>query len=285
MRELVEEGYEKSNISRSYRQLMNLEESASMGDYYDDVSMSYDFSRRAGEKTVKLLKRLLGPLSSANVLDIGCGTGNFLVELESCAGELFGLDISAGMLAQASGKGLKSSLILGDAINMPFSDESFNAAIGIQILHHIEDKRMLLSEVSRILEREGRFIIQSCSHEQLSTFWFYHYFPSGLDIDKKRVPDFSEIKDLLNETGFEKVEVHQCPFEIVFRETPELYLDEKYRAGASTFSLLSKDEIGEGCEEIRKDLRSGRAAGVVAEYDRKAEELGGRVSFIKCIKP
>jgi len=90
---------------------------------------------------------------------------------------------------------------------------------------------------------------------------------------------------LLIGAGFKDVSIHQCPFEIVFKETPELYLNEKYRAGASTFSLLTAEEIREGCEKIREDISSGKALEVVAEYDRQAQELGGRVSFIRCIKP
>jgi ubiquinone/menaquinone biosynthesis C-methylase UbiE len=254
-------------------------------DYYNQSSKTYDYSRRAGDKTVKLLEKLLSPITNANVLDIGSGTGNFLVELENISGQLFGIDISVGMLAQAKNKSKKSSLILGNAVRLPFISESFDAAYSIQILHHILCKDKLMEEVYRTLKSEGRFVIQSCSHEQLSTFWFYYYFPRGLEIDRKRVPDFKEIKHLLVEAGFRNISIHPCPFEIVFKETPELYLDKRYRAGASTFSLLTAEEIEEGCRKIREDISSGRAKDVVAEYDRQALKMGGRVSFIRCIKP
>jgi SAM-dependent methyltransferase len=189
------------------------------------------------------------------------------------------------MLAQAKMKNSKALLILGNALFMPFGEETFDAAYCIQVLHHIADKSRFTSEVYRILQRGGRCVIQSCSHEQLSTFWFYHYFPRGLERDRMRIPDFREISDLLAQAGFMNISVHPCPFEGVFRETPELYLDKRYRDGTSTFSLLTTKEIEAGCERMTQDIQSGRAAEVIAAFDRKAEHIGGRVSFIRSIKP
>lgn len=252
---------------------------------YDNVSKNYDFSRRAGEKTVGLLIRLLSPVANVAILDIGCGTGNFLIELGSMSTQLVGLDISAGMLQQAKAKNTKAKLVLGDAMSMPFHKETFGAAYCIQVLHHMFDKYRFISEVYRILQSGGRFVIQSCSHEQLSTFWLYHYFPEGLEIDRIRVPDFNEIQNMLIQADFKDITIHACPFEVVFKETPELYLDRKYRDGNSTFSLLTEQQIQEGCERIKQDIRSGKAEKVVATFDRKAEQIGGRVSFIRSIKP
>jgi len=252
---------------------------------YDKVSENYDFSRRAGKKTVELLVELLTPIRNANVLDIGCGTGNFLLELNGLPRQLVGLDISAGMLAQAKTKSSKTLLILGNAVFMPFSKEAFDAAYCIQALHHISEKNRFMSEVYRILQSGGRFVIQSCSHEQLSTFWFYHYFPKGFEIDRMRIPDFRGISDMLIQAGFKDISLHACPFEALFRETPELYLNKRYRDGASTFSLLTAQEIEEGCKRIEQDIRSGRTAEVIAAFDQKAEQIGGRVSFIRSIKP
>jgi len=252
---------------------------------YDEASRHYDFSRRAGRRTSELLIKLLNPTGDAWVLDLGCGTGNFLTELDSISAKLLGLDISAGMLTQAKAKTSRTGLILGDGVAMPLQDGSFQAAYCILVLHHISDKIRLISEVHRILRRQGRFVIQSCSHEQLSTFWFYHYFPRGLEIDRRRFPDFTELSGMLMEVGFKDISIHPCPFEALFKETPELYLDKSYRDGNSTFFFLTPEEIEQGCERIKEDVSSGRAVEIVREFDRRAERADGRVSFIKAIKP
>ncbi len=261
----------------------NLEEAASGHLDYDRVSRDYDYSRRAGKETAELLVKLLSPIASAFVLDVGCGTGNFLVELAHLPAHVIGLDISAGMLKEAEAKTSRIALIHGDAVFMPFEGEAFDAVYCIQALHHISDKRTFMSEVYRILKNEGRFIIQSCSHKQLETFWFYHYFPTGLEVDKKRISDFEEIQDLLAGAGFKGISIHPCPFEALFRETPELYLDKKYRDGGSTFSLLTTEEIEEGCNRIRHDIDSGRTREIVAAFDQKAQVIG-RVSFLRATK-
>ena len=247
---------------------------------YDSVSKNYDVSRRAGARTVEQLAELLAPLAGADVLDIGCGTGNFLVELSNVGGQVVGLDSSAGMLQEAKSKGAGADLIQGDAVLMPFCEEVFDAAYCIQVLHHIRDKAKFMSQVYRVLKKRGKFVIQTCSHEQLATFWEFHYFPRGLEIDRARCPDVPEITNLLGEAGFRDVSVHACPFEDVFRFAPDIYLDKRYRDGQSEFSLLTPEEIEEGCERIREDMQAGRTEGVVAAYDEKAERIG-RVSFIR----
>ena len=251
---------------------------------YDEASGQYDLSRRAGQKTSELLIELLNPTEDAWVLDLGCGTGNFLTELDTIPAKLLGMDISAGMLTQARAKTSKAKLILADGVAIPLQDRSFQTAYSILVLHHIPDKIRLMSEVYRILHRKGRFVIQSCSHEQLSTFWFYHYFPRGLQIDRKRFPDFTELSAMLMEVGFKDISIHPCPFEALFKETPELYLNKSYRDGCSTFFLLTPEEIRQGCERIKEDVSSGRAAEIVREFDRKVERTDGRVSFIRAIK-
>ena len=89
-----------------------------------------------------------------------------------------------------------------------------------------------------------------------------------------------KISDLLIEAGFRDVSMHTCPFEKVFRFTPEIYLDKRYRNGQSTFSFLTPDEIEEGCQRIRDDMQAGRTEGVVAAYDKRAARIG-RVLFIR----
>ena len=79
--------------------------------------------------------------------------------------------------------------------------------------------------------------------------------------------------------AFRDVGVHPCPFEALFKFTPEIYLDKRCRDGQSEFSLLTAEEIEEGCQRIRDDMRSGKTEEVVAAYDKRAESIG-RVSFI-----
>ena len=89
---------------------------------------------------------------------------------------------------------------------------------------------------------------------------------------------------MLMEASFKDISIHPCPFEALFKETPELYLDKSYRDGCSTFFFLTPEEIEQGCERIKRDMNSGRAAEIVREFDRRVERTDGRVPFIRAIK-
>lgn len=251
---------------------------------YDHASTNYDLSRKAPETGVRWLVRLLNPLTNAIVLDVGCGTANYLFQLKGLPIHGVGLDLSAGMLTQARSKDPNAMLIQANATFMPFLGEAFDAVYCVQAFHHISDRGAFLSEASRLLRNGGRFVIESCSHEQLSTFSCYHYFPRGLDIDRLRIPDLDEILNLLSTAGFRDVAAHSCPIDDAVRDAPEDYLDERNRDGNSTFPFLETEEIEEGCKRIRQDMQSGKTAVIVSQLRRKAEQIGGQISFVRAVK-
>ncbi|MBE9566328.1 MAG: methyltransferase domain-containing protein [Proteobacteria bacterium] len=251
---------------------------------YESASRYYDASRSAGPLTEGMLARLLNVSPNCRVLDIGCGTGNFMVALGDRAASIVGVDTSPGMLSQAAGKGLGDQLVRGDALYLPFADEAFDAAYGVQVLHHFPDKAAAVREAYRVLKRGGGLALQYCSHAQLQTFCCYHYFPTALPIDKQRIPDTPAVLELLARAGFTNCRVQACPMEgrsagRFYIEHPEDYLNEEYRAGNSTFALMEERDIEEGCRSIRADLQSGDADKVAAEFERRARSGIGRVSF------
>jgi len=110
----------------------------------------------------------------------------------------------------------------------------------------------------------------------MKTFWFYHYFPRGLELDLARIPDSTEIVDLLETVGFTKVGVEVSYSDIAADHLrPERYLDKNYRDGMSTFHLLSEHEIEFGCQQLSHDIESGEAEDVIRQYAAMESEVGG----------
>ncbi len=86
------------------------------------------------------------------VLDIGAGTGRFLVPLIRAGIDAYGLDISKNMLRKAGEKGLKN-LVQGDATKLPFSDRTFKASLVTNVLHLVTGWKDLMLEASRVSDR------------------------------------------------------------------------------------------------------------------------------------
>jgi ubiquinone/menaquinone biosynthesis C-methylase UbiE len=97
-------------------------------------------------------------------LEIGCGTGFFLLNLK-LAGVLdegHVTDLSPGMVevAMRNGAGLGFELEgrVADAESVPYPDNSFDLVIGHAVLHHIPDVEQAFREVLRVLKPGGRFV-------------------------------------------------------------------------------------------------------------------------------
>ena len=125
------------------------------------LSMGRDFYWR--KKSVQELKGFEGW-----ILDIATGTGDVAIEIIHQNGnhrKVFGLDFSEPMIKRARrkvlGKGLsqKIALSLGDALSLPFRDNTFHASIVAFGLRNIVEKEQALSENVRVIKRGGKVII------------------------------------------------------------------------------------------------------------------------------
>lgn len=111
--------------------------------------------------------RLLGlrmyvPPRGAAVLDVGCGTGSHLAVYQRFGCRLHGIDHSPGMLAQARARlGHAADLRLGDARELPYSDDSFNLVIAMLALHEMEPemRSAVLGEMKRVMALDGRMLL------------------------------------------------------------------------------------------------------------------------------
>ena len=243
---------------------------------YDKISRIYDVSRRANVETVRKLVRLLNINSDSVFLDLGCGTGNYTAALQEAAKSVIGMDISKGMIEQSQAKFPEIHFICGDVTNLPFDSETFDGSFAIQLLHHLKKKEIFLKEAHRVLQEGGCLAIHSCSHKQIRSFWFYHYFSKGLEVDLARIPDSDEIILLFERTGFSNIGIEVCyQDEVVTHETPQNYLDKNYRDSISTFVFLSQKDIEAGCRKLQEDIASGFVERLVEQSKSKVATVGG----------
>jgi coenzyme F420 hydrogenase subunit beta len=99
------------------------------------------------------------------VLDIGCGPGILTKSLLKRGYEVWGLDMSENMIAEALGTVLgseyydKAHFMVGNAEELNFQAEYFDYVICSGVIPYINNPKKALSEVSRVLKKDGKAII------------------------------------------------------------------------------------------------------------------------------
>lgn len=91
------------------------------------------------------------------ILDIGCGAGALMQELEEF-GEVTGIDISERAVEACRKRGL-SRVIHGDAAQLPFPNDSFDVVVMMDVLEHLKDDAVGSREVARVLKKDGLAIV------------------------------------------------------------------------------------------------------------------------------
>lgn len=131
--------------------------------YYDErfgIVHDEHSAAKARTEVEGLLGRALR--SSEVVLDVGCGTGWFAAGLQRAVPDVdvYGLDLSAGMLGRAREAGA-DNLIQGDATSLPLSDQSIDVVVGRGVLHHLPEPEAALAEWRRVLRPGGALVLSS----------------------------------------------------------------------------------------------------------------------------
>ena len=139
------------------------------------------------------------------VLDIGCGTGNWLIALgENRRLSLFGIDDSQGMMARAAFKGRGLNLTLGRAESLPFNGASFDFISIIESFHHFSDHQQALTEAIRALRPGGYLFLVDPSYDG---FFKLVWLASKMLAFERRSKYFrlDDLKSLVEGSGFKIV--------------------------------------------------------------------------------
>ncbi len=109
----------------------------------------------------ELILNLLGPNQGETILDAGCGTGIFTLDILSSGSRVVGLDLSLPMLMRAEKnlKGYPLQMVLADMLNFPFPEGAFDKVVSITALEFIEDGKAAVGELFRVTKRGGRIVV------------------------------------------------------------------------------------------------------------------------------
>jgi SAM-dependent methyltransferase len=97
------------------------------------------------------------------VLDLGCGTGNAAVAAARAGAAVTALDPAPRLLDVArerlAAEGADAEVVLGDAQNLPFADDSFDIVLSVFALIFVPDPERGIAETLRVLRPGGRAFV------------------------------------------------------------------------------------------------------------------------------
>ena len=111
------------------------------------------------------IARAAGAAPGARLLDVGCGTGALACAAAGIvgpAGHVIGLDANPEMLAVARGKPEPVEWVEGNAQDMPFEADSFDAVASQFAFMFFDDPPAALAEMLRVLRPGGRMAVAVC---------------------------------------------------------------------------------------------------------------------------
>jgi demethylmenaquinone methyltransferase/2-methoxy-6-polyprenyl-1,4-benzoquinol methylase len=205
---------------------------------FDTISGNYDHLNRvislgADTKWRKKVIKMVADRNPENILDIATGTGDLAIKFATAtqANRIIGLDISEGMLNMAKKKisgseiSEKLTFVQGDSEALDFEDNLFDVVTVSFGIRNFENLEKGLSEIYRVLKKNGFFVILETSVPTKSPFkQGYHFYSShilpliGKLFSKDKVaysylsesaslfPFGNELNNILRKNGFIEVE-------------------------------------------------------------------------------
>lgn len=221
----------------SERTTAELKHARAVREMFSGIAGKYDFlnhflsvnTDKRWRRTVrkKLVEELNDP--NASILDVACGTGDLSIELQQHArAKIIGTDFCRPMLEIAKEKNPKNNLsipyIEGDALNLSFADEIFDAVTIAFGLRNVANWLDGLKELHRVLKHGGKLAILEFTtppvpgFKQLFNLYFtqvlprvggmvsgsrnaYEYLPDSV----AKFPDQKKLAQMMREIGFVEV--------------------------------------------------------------------------------
>ena len=108
-----------------------------------------------------LLLDLLKPRQGETILDVGCGTGIFTLDMLAYGPRMVGLEISRPMLMRARQKTKEHPFhaLCGDMEFLPFADEVFDKTVSMTALEFVEDAQTAVREMFRVTKKGGTIVV------------------------------------------------------------------------------------------------------------------------------
>jgi SAM-dependent methyltransferase len=221
---------------------------------YDKIAGEYAQHRQVHPGVLKCLASTGGVGREARVLEVGCGTGNYILALERLAGcSGWGIDPSQAMLALAQAGPGGVHFQSGRAESLDFPAGFFDLVFSVDVIHHVGDRGRYFQEAYRVLKPGGRACTVTDSE------WIIRqrrplavYFPETVEVELGRYPAIAELRELMQQAGFGELGEETAEFAYQLGDL-QPYRDKAF----SSLHLIPEGAFRRGMERMERDLRAG----------------------------
>lgn len=168
-------------------------------------------------KNLKKRMKFYEKMIKGNILDVGCGEGDFSLHIAQIAGakQIDGIDLSQTAInkcikrAKENNISKKIKFKTGSITDLPFKDNVFDSIFAFEIVEHIVDTEKMFSELNRVLKKGGYLGITTVDFNLLkriiiSLFYFETYF----DPTTPHIRFFTKntLRKMLEKNGFKLIQ-------------------------------------------------------------------------------
>lgn len=254
---------------------------------YNDFAKTYAETRSAFPNITKILTDEFRKLKSSSVIvEIGCGTANYIIELSgNLPGNIYkGFDLSAEMLKIAKSRTDNVEFTQANADKrFPYHDSSADAAFLVDVIHHIVDYNIFFGECKRILKTKGILIIVTDTKNDFYKRSGTKFFPETLRVELERYPAVEK----LNEFAFaHSLIISRTEHSEATSEIDDDLISKIEKKRSSSLRLIPESAFLEGLNRIRKAKLRGEkwlSSYTILKYQKKIvhyEQMGKRIPSI-----
>jgi SAM-dependent methyltransferase len=218
-----------------------------MSALYDTIGLNYADLRKPDARIAGKIEAALG--AAQTILNVGAGAGSY----EPTGRQVTAIEPSAPMIKQRSAS--NTSVVQGQAEDLPFDDKSFDASMAVLTIHHWSDQEKGVMEMRRVTRGKVVFLTYDPSFRG---FWLADYIPQLVTLDEGQMPRISDFETWLGPVDVSAVPIpHDCTdgFLTAYWRRPASYLDERARAAMSPFWALG--DVSQEFRSLEADLTSG----------------------------
>ncbi len=133
--------------------------------------------RDGQQRRLEMIRAAAGERACGRVLVDGCGVGMYLGRLAKDAVQAVGLDIELERAQDAHA--LAEQVLCAAGEKLPFPNDWFDLVLSHEVLEHVQDHRMALEEIVRVLKQGGRLALfvpnRGYPFETHGIYWRGHY--------------------------------------------------------------------------------------------------------------